>query len=249
MRDPDRGEGGANRMKAQLIVALDLKDRSALDRLVAALSGQPVWMKVGLEALSAFGLGIVRDLADRGFRVFADVKYHDIPNTVGAASRVLARTGAALFNVHCSGGVAMCAAARSGADSEAAALGLPRPTVVGVTILTSLNAEDVAAVGYGGTPREAALRLARVGQAGGLDGVVCSVHEAAAVKEACGRDFLTVCPGIRPAGADLQDQKRIATPRGAVEAGADFLVVGRPVTAAPDPGAACAAILEEMGSA
>ncbi len=236
-------------MRAELIVALDVNNRASLDRLVAALSGQPVWMKVGLEALSAFGLGIVRDLADRGFRVFADVKYHDIPNTVGAASRVLARTGASLFNVHCSGGAAMCAAAKAGAESEAAILSLPRPKVVGVTVLTSLGAEDVTAVGYGGTPREAALRLARVGLAGGLDGVVCSVHEAAAVKEACGRGFLTVCPGIRPAGAGVQDQKRIATPKGAVEAGADFLVVGRPITAAPDPGAACAAILEEMGSA
>lgn len=234
---------------ADLIVAMDVNERKGLDRLVSALSGQPVWMKVGLEALSAFGLGVIRDLADRGFRVFADVKYHDIPNTVGAASRVLARTGASLFNVHCSGGAAMCAAARSGAESEAAALGLPRPAVVGVTVLTSLAAEDVAAVGLGGTPSEAALRLARVGLAGGLDGVVCSVHEARAVKEACGLGFLTVCPGIRPAGADVQDQKRIATPKGAVEAGADFLVVGRPITGAADPGAACAAVLREMGSA
>ena len=140
----------------------------------------------------------------------------------------------------------MCAAAVQESAGEAGRLGLPKPLVVGVTILTSLAAEDLAAVGYLGTPGESALRLARVGQGAGLDGVVCSVQEADAVKSACGRAFLAVCPGIRPADADVQDQKRVATPRGAVEAGADFLVVGRPVTGALDPAAACAAILQEM---
>ena len=141
----------------------------------------------------------------------------------------------------------MCVAAVQESAGEAAKLGLPKPLVVGVTILTSLCAEDVEAVGYLGTPREAALRLASVGHGAGLDGVVCSVQEAAGIKAACGHEFLTVCPGIRPAGAGVQDQKRVATPRGAVEAGADFLVVGRPVTGAMDPAAACAALLSEMG--
>jgi len=236
-------------MATRLIVALDVSEEEPLRRLLKALKDQPVWVKVGLEALSAFGLDLVRRLTDAGFPVFADVKYHDIPNTVAAASRLLARKGASLFNVHCAGGAAMCRAAREASEEAAAAAGLPRPLVAGVTILTSLGPAEVAEVGYGGTPREAALRLARVGKAGGLDGVVCSVHEARAVKEACGEEFLTVCPGIRPAGTEAQDQKRIATPRGAVEAGADFLVVGRPVTGAPDPTAACAAILEEMASA
>lgn len=231
---------------AELIIALDVNNERRLRELTAALKGQPVWMKVGLEALSAFGLGLVESMAAGGFKVFADVKFHDIPNTVGAASRVLARTGVRLFNVHAGGGRAMCAAAREQSEAEAVALGRPRPLVIGVTVLTSLAQDDLSEVGLAGTPQEAALRLAGVAKAAGLDGVVCSVQEAAAIKAACGKDFLAVCPGIRPAGAEVGDQKRIATPRGAIEAGADFLVVGRPVTGAADPGAACAAILDEM---
>lgn len=231
---------------AELIVAIDVRDEKKLDGLLFALKGQSVWIKLGLEALSAFGLGLVGRVRDGGFKVFADVKLHDIPNTVGAASRVVARSGAGLFNVHCAGGKAMCAAAREGSAEEAARLGIGRPLVIGVTVLTSLGAEDVAAVGYAGSPAEAALRLASLGKDAGLDGVVCSPQEAAAVKAACGGGFLAVCPGIRPAGAEMGDQKRIATPRGAVDAGADFLVVGRPITGAPDPAAACAAILEDL---
>ena len=231
---------------AELIVAVDVNEEKKLEALLAALQGQPVWLKLGLEALSAFGYGLIRRCAQGGFRVFADVKYHDIPNTVGAASRVLARTGASLFNVHASGGRAMCAAAREQSEAEAKALGVVRPLVVAVTVLTSLGPEDLSEVGLAGTPASAAVRLAGVAKAAGLDGVVCSVHEVTAIKEACGREFLAVCPGIRPAGADAADQKRIATPRGAVEGGADFLVVGRPITGAPDPGAACADILREM---
>lgn len=234
---------------AELIVAVDVREEKRLEDLLAALGGQPVWIKLGLEALSAFGMGLVERVTVRGFRVFADVKLHDIPNTVGAASRVVVRTGAALFNVHCSGGRAMCAAARQESADEAAKLGLPRPLVAGVTLLTSLGPEDLAAVGFHGTPGDAALRLAQVGKDAGLDGVVCSVQEAAAVKAACGKTFLTICPGIRPAGAEAGDQKRIATPKGAVAAGADFLVVGRPITGAQDLAAACEDILREMAGA
>jgi orotidine-5'-phosphate decarboxylase len=233
---------------AELIVAVDVREERRLEGLLSSLRGQPVWVKLGLEALSAFGLGLVGRVRGQGFRVFADVKLHDIPNTVGAASRVVARSGAGLFNVHCAGGRAMCAAAREEAADEAARLGIERPLVVGVTVLTSLGADDVAAVGYSGSPADAALRLARLGKDAGLDGVVCSPQEATAIKTGCGGEFLTVCPGIRPAGADTGDQKRIATPRGAVEAGADFLVVGRPITGAADPAAACAAILREMNA-
>jgi orotidine-5'-phosphate decarboxylase len=230
----------------ELIIAADVNDEKSLDGLLEALSGKPVWIKLGLEALNAFGLGAVGRVKAKGFKVFADVKFHDIPNTVGAASRVLARTGADLFNVHCSGGRAMCAAALEQSAAEATALGIPRPKVAGVTVLTSLDLEDLSAMGFVGSPRETALRLARVGLAGGLDGVVCSVHEASGVKEVCGAGFLTICPGIRPGGASLQDQKRVATPRGAVEAGADFIVVGRPVTGAANPAEACAGILREL---
>ena len=231
---------------AELIVAVDVREEKKLEELLSALRGQPVWIKLGLEALSAFGMGLVERVSSRGFKVFADVKLHDIPNTVGAASRVVARTGASLFNVHCSGGKAMCAAARQESADEAAKLGLPRPLVVGVTLLTSLGPEDVAALGFSDAPREVALRLAQIGKEAGLDGVVCSVQEAAAVKKACGKAYLTVCPGIRPAGAEAGDQKRVATPRGAVEAGADFLVVGRPITSASDSAAAAEGILREI---
>jgi orotidine-5'-phosphate decarboxylase len=232
----------------ELIIAVDVREEKKLEDLLSALSGQPVWIKLGFESLYAFGLPLVERVRSLGFKVFADVKLHDIPNTVGAASRVVARSGAQLFNVHCAGGHAMCAAAVQESSDEAIRLGLPRPTVVGVTILTSLAAEDVTGVGYLGTPAEAALCLARVGRGAGLDGVVCSVQEIVPIKGACGAGFLAVCPGIRPSGGQVQDQKRVASPRGAVEAGADFLVVGRPVTGAADPAAACADILRQMQS-
>lgn len=234
---------------AELVVAVDMDREAKLAALFAALKGRPVWVKLGLEALSAFGYGVIGRAADQGFKVFADVKYHDIPNTVGAASRVLTRTGASMFNIHCAGGTAMCAAARKESGEEAAKLGRPRPILLGVTVLTSLGAEDLAAVGYAAGPLETAQKMAAAGRAGGLDGVVCSMHEAAAIKAALGRGFLTLTPGIRPAGGEVQDQKRIATPAAAVRAGADFLVVGRPITGAPDPAAACDAILAEMREA
>lgn len=234
---------------AELVVAADVDERAKLEALLSALEGRPVWVKLGLEALSAFGYGAIELAAGRGFKVFADVKYHDIPNTVGSASRVLARTGASMFNVHCAGGPAMCAAARQASEEEAARLGRPRPLVLGVTVLTSLGPEDLAAVGYASGPLETAQKMAAAGKSGGLDGVVCSVHEAAAIKAALGREFKTLTPGIRPAGGDVQDQKRVATPASAVAAGADFLVVGRPITGAKDPAAACDAILAEMREA
>lgn len=231
---------------AELVVALDVQDEGKLKDLLAALKGQPVWVKVGLEALSAFGLGLVGRVAGEGFKVFADVKYHDIPNTVGSAARVITRTGADMFNVHCSGGAAMCAAARKESEDEAARMGKTRPIVLGVTVLTSLGPEDLVSLGWAGNPQEAALRYAKVGQGGGLDGVVASVHEVAAIKGSCGTGFKVLTPGIRPAGGEVQDQKRVATPASAVAAGSDFLVVGRPITGAPDPAGACSAILAEM---
>ncbi len=234
---------------AELVVAVDVAREAELEALLSALKGRPVWVKLGLEALSALGYGAIGRAADAGFKVFADVKYHDIPNTVGAASRVLTRTGASMFNVHCAGGTAMCAAAREESEREAARLGRPRPIVLGVTVLTSLAKDDLAKVGFAGGPLETVRRLAAAGKEGGLDGVVCSVHEAAAIKAALGRNFYVLTPGIRPAGGDAQDQKRVATPAGAVAAGADFLVVGRPITGAPDPAAACDAILSEVRTA
>ncbi len=231
---------------AELVIALDVREQKDLDRLVSALKGKHLWMKLGMEALSSFGLEVIDRIHKEGFRVFADVKYHDIPNTVGAASRVLTRTGAAMFNVHCTGGEAMCDTARRESGIEAERHGMARPLVLGVTVLTSLSQEDLVGMGVAGTPREAAMRLAGVAYRGGLDGVVASVHEAAAIKEAFGPHFKVLTPGIRLSGADRQDQKRVATPADAVAAGSDYLVVGRPITKAEDPAAACESILEEM---
>ncbi len=234
---------------AELVVALDVNEEKKLEFFLDALKGKPVWIKLGLEALSAFGYGAIGRAREKGFKVFADVKYHDIPNTVGAASRVVTRAGAMMFNVHCSGGAAMCAAARKESEEEAKRLGAMRPIVLGVTVLTSIGSEDLVAMGFAGGPLETAEKLAATGKAGGLDGVVCSVHEAASIKSKLGKSFYALTPAIRPAGADVQDQKRIATPAAAVKAGADFLVVGRPITGASDPAAACDKILEEMDSA
>lgn len=201
-------------------------------------------VKVGLEFVSAQGPEGVRNIVALGVPVFLDVKLHDIPNTVSGAMKALAPLGAAIINVHASGGAAMMKAA------AAAAAQLPsRPKVIAVTVLTSLEAADLAAMGVQGTPLDQVMRLAKLTKASGLDGVVCSPQEIAAVRAACGRDFLIVTPGVRPAGADLGDQRRVMTPVEAIRAGADLLVIGRPITGATDPAAAAKAIVQDLASA
>jgi orotidine-5'-phosphate decarboxylase len=180
-----------------------------------------------------------------GARVFLDLKFHDIPNTVAGAVRAAAAHGVWMVNVHAAGGPAMCRAA-----AEAAAkAGSLRPLVIAVTVLTSLDENDLAAVGLQGPPREAARRLAKLAKDAGLDGVVASAQEAAAIKELCGPEFLVVTPGIRPAGEAVGDQKRVMTPAAAIAAGSDYLVIGRPITQAPDPAAAAEAIAAEIAQA
>jgi len=231
--------------RERLCVALDASERErvlALARLVAPAAG---FVKVGLEAFCAHGPDLVREVASLA-PVFLDLKLHDIPNTVGAAAAAAARTGAAILNVHAGGGSAMMRAAGERAREAAEAAALPRPKVIAVTVLTSLDAPALAEVGLAGTPAEAALRLALLAKEAGLDGVVCSPGEVAAIRAACGEGFLLVVPGIRPAGSEAGDQKRIATPGAAAKAGADLLVVGRPVTAAADPAAAARAIAREI---
>jgi orotidine-5'-phosphate decarboxylase len=187
-------------------------------------------------------------LRERGARIFYDSKFHDIPNTVAGAAAAAARLGVSMFNVHALGGVAMMAAARAAAAEAARGAGLPAPLVIAVTIVTSLGDREVREeLGIPSTAGEAALRLAQLAKEAGLDGVVASVHEVPAIKRVCGTHFLTVTPGIRPAGAAVGDQSRVATPREAVAAGADLLVIGRPITRADDPTAALEMVLEEMG--
>ena len=171
------------------------------------------------------------------------MKLHDIPNTVAGAMKALAPLGASIINVHALGGGAMMRAA-----VEAAASVRPKPKLLAVTVLTSLDAADLAAMGIAGTPLEQVVRLAKLTKDSGMDGVVCSPQEIAAVRAACGHDFLIVTPGVRPAGGSLDDQRRVMTPKRALEAGANLLVIGRPITGASDPAEAAKAILEDLRS-
>jgi orotidine-5'-phosphate decarboxylase len=221
------------------------------------LQGHVGLYKVGSELFTAEGPVPVRYLITTGHKVFLDLKFHDIPNTVRAAAREAAELGVSLVNVHASGGRKMMEAALEGVRSAVAAdQGDPSepqvpprqagPKVLAVTVLTSLEAQDLAGLGISGTPMEAVVRLARLAQSAGLDGVVASAHEIVAIRQACGPNFLIVTPGIRPAFSAINDQARIATPASAMAAGADYLVVGRPITGAPDPVAAADAIVVEM---
>ena len=226
---------------AKLIVALDYPDADSALAMARALQPLAPWMKVGLELLMHAGPGIVAELTAMGLPVFLDGKFHDIPNTVAGAVRGAAASGARILNVHASGGLRMMQAARQAAEAI-----IPRPLVIGVTVLTSLSAEELREeAGFARPMEEQVLALARLAKQAGLDGVVASVAECAAIKAACGTDFVVITPGIRPAAVD-DDQRRVATPRDAIAAGADFLVVGRPITQAPDPAAACAAIMREI---
>jgi orotidine-5'-phosphate decarboxylase len=201
--------------------------------------------KVGSQLFTAEGPRAVEKLAGLGFGIFLDLKFHDIPNTVAGAVAAAARLPKVrLLTVHTLGGVAMMRAAR-----EAVARKKSRPAVLGVTILTSHDAATLRSVGISGSPGLRARALARLAKEAGLDGVVASAHEARAIRRACGRNFLIVVPGVRPASAAVNDQSRVATPTEAIRAGADYLVVGRPITAAPNPRAAALAIAEEIASA
>jgi orotidine-5'-phosphate decarboxylase len=226
----------------RVIVALDFADTAPALALAARLDPTTCALKVGKELFTSADAGLVRELVRRGFRVFLDLKFHDIPNTVALACVAATRLGVWMLNVHASGGPAMMAAAREAVVRTAAEAGVPRPLLIAVTVLTSLTASDLASIGVDATPEQQVLRLARLAQSQGLDGVVCSAQEAYALRQAIGPAFKLVTPGIRPAGAAVQDQARVMTPRDALAAGAHYLVIGRPITAAPDPVAALDAI-------
>lgn len=224
-----------------VFVAIDTPDLQRALTVSRAVKGYVGGLKVGLEFITACGPDGVRKVVEIGLPVFADVKFHDIPNTVAAASRELARLGAKIFNVHASGGEVMMREAAAAAHAID-----PKVRVIGVTVLTSLDDSILESVGQRGPAADQVVRLAQLAQHSGLDGVVCSAHEIAALRKACGKDFLLVVPGIRPAGADLADQRRVMTPGQAHAAGADILVIGRPITGAPDPAAAARAIAAEL---
>jgi orotidine-5'-phosphate decarboxylase len=237
---PDAFASARNR----LIVALDVPDAASAFALVDRLDGHCRWFKVGLELFVAAGPQIVEKLAARGYSVFLDLKFHDIPNTVAGAVRSAAALGAKLLNVHALGGPAMLAAAR-----EALAGVANPPQLLAVTILTSMDRQQLGAIGIDREPAAQVESLARMGLEAGIRGFVCSSEEVERLRAIGGPEAVLVVPGIRPAGAGVGDQRRIATPADALRRGASYLVVGRPITQAADPAAAAEAVLKEMSAA
>lgn len=235
--------------REKLIVALDLPGAGAAARVAEKLRAHVGMFKVGSQLFTAEGPVVVRYLLASGEKVFLDLKFHDIPNAVRAAAREAAQLGASMLNVHALGGRKMMEAALEGARQASVSLRRPRSLVLAVTVLTSLAGQDLDELAIAGNPEDAVVRLARLAQQAGLDGVVASPREIVAVRRACGDRFLVVTPGIRPAAAASNDQARFSTPEEAIHAGADFLVVGRPITEAPDPPAAADAIVAEMEKA
>jgi orotidine-5'-phosphate decarboxylase len=231
---------------AQLIVALDVPEADAAEDLIDRLYELDVIFKIGMESLYGYPERIFSYCEARDVRYFVDAKLHDIPRTVGAAMTQLVRPGAHIVNVHALGGIEMMRAAVDAAQDRSAQLGISPPLIFAVTILTSHGPADLGELGLVGGPAENAMRLAALARDAGCAGVVCSAQEVRDLKGFFGSDFLTLTPGIRPAGTTHGDQKRVVTPSQAVEAGADYLVVGRPITEAGDPAAAARAILDEI---
>lgn len=228
-------------MTSPLIVALDYQELSACMELVSKLDPKQVRLKVGNELFTSCGPQAVEQFQKLGFEVFLDLKYHDIPNTVAQAVTAAARLGVWMVNVHAGGGERMMVAARQAVDQAE-----HKPLLIGVTVLTSMTAMDLQQAGVSLSPKDQVRELASLAQQCGLDGVVCSAQEAPMLRETCGDNFALVTPGIRPAGAASDDQRRTLTPAEALAAGSDYLVVGRPITQAADPARACEDILQSL---
>jgi orotidine-5'-phosphate decarboxylase len=236
--------GPFDEARKRLIVALDVPDAPAAVRLAARLEDTCQWFKVGMELFTSAGPAVIEPLLSRGHSVFLDLKFHDIPNTVAGAVRSAAALGVHMLTVHAAGGPAMLAAA------HAALQGLPNPPqLLAVTVLTSMDSAQLAATGISNSPASHVEALAEMALAQNIRGFVCSPQEAARLRALTGPEGILVIPGIRPAGAGTGDQKRIATPAEALRLGASYLVIGRPITQAPDPAEAAQAILREMSQA
>ena len=234
--------------KARTFCAIDTADLDHAQKLARALVGSGAGVKLGKEFFAANGPDGVRRViaAAEDAPLFLDLKFHDIPNTVAGAVRAATKLNPLLLNVHATGGPEMM---RAAAEAAAQAGGAARPLVIAVTVLTSLDDDDLAAVGLAGPTSERALALALLAKQCGLDGVVCAPQEAARIRDACGDEFLRVTPGVRPVGAEAGDQKRVMTPGRAIAAGASYLVVGRPIAGAADPGEAARAIADDVQAA
>ncbi|MCC2615611.1 orotidine-5'-phosphate decarboxylase [Aestuariibacter halophilus] len=226
----------------KVIVALDFDNKANALSLVEQLDSTACRLKVGKEMFTHFGPRFVKDLVGLGFDVFLDLKFHDIPNTVAKACQAAADLGVWMVNVHASGGPVMMEKTQQALSRY----GKDKPLLIAVTVLTSMDAEQLAAIGINTTPEQHVLRLAKLAKQSGLDGVVCSAQEAAVLREQIEAPFSLVTPGIRPAGADANDQKRIMTPEQAVQAGVSYMVIGRPITRAKDPLAALQAINQSI---
>ncbi|MGI6065358.1 MAG: orotidine-5'-phosphate decarboxylase [Bacillota bacterium] len=237
-------------MKDKLIVALDVAGRKEALSLVEQLTGGVGAFKIGMQLFNSEGPGIVKEIQGLGGKVFIDLKFHDIPNTVAQAAKVITGMNAFMFNVHASGGFEMMKGVAEAAKETAERLRIKKPLVIGVTVLTSIS-QDVfeREVGIARPIEEQVTAWAKLAQKAGLDGVVASPREILPLRKACGPDFLIVTPGVRPLWAATNDQKRVMTPKEAVQQGADYLVVGRPITAHKNPREAAAKIIEEMEEA
>lgn len=231
----------------RLIIPLDVPSAADAERLVGLLAPHVGFFKVGLELFNSEGPSVIEMVQRLSAPCFYDGKFYDIPNTVAGAAAAATRLGVRMFNVHTLGGKAMMAEARASAECTAAALGIPRPLILGVTIVTSIDERVLLEeVGVGRPLNEQVVHLARMASEAGLDGVVASALEAPAIKQACGSSFVVLCPGVRPIWSVANDQARVVTPQLAMEAGADYVVVGRPITQAKDPVAAAQQVVAEL---
>ena len=231
----------------RIIIPLDVSSAEEAAGIVTRLKGRVGMFKVGLQLYTAAGPDAVRRITGLGERVFLDLKLHDIPNTVARAAAEAARLGVAMLDFHLGGGARMVTAAREAVDA-AGLRAEDRPILLGITVLTSFDQDDLRSVGVSDMVEDQVTRLARLGRAAGLDGVVASPHEVAAIRAACGQAFVIVTPGIRPAGASRGDQRRVMTPGEAIAAGSDYLVIGRPILESANPVAAVEEVVREISS-
>ncbi|HEX9880311.1 MAG TPA: orotidine-5'-phosphate decarboxylase [Candidatus Binatia bacterium] len=236
-------------MKQKLIVALDVNDLEPVKRLVGSLSDHVGMFKIGKQLFIHAGPSVVKFIQEGGGEVFLDLKFHDIPNTVSKAAVEATRLGVKMFNLHASGGLDMMCQTVEAVQEICNKEKLRRPILLGVTVLTSLAQEDLARVGITAKVADQVVRLATLCQKAGMDGVVASPREVGLIRSSCGPGFTIVCPGIRPQGKDQGDQKRVMTPGEAIRAGADYIVVGRPILEAKDPPLAAREVVSEMEAA